>query len=203
MYKLYLIWSKCHSACYWALPVANLILIQFSAKLDSKKHCSNAKTNIFGVFTDSLERCPHPGIPINGYLLTTSNFTVGSIAEFSCQPGFTLIGHKRQECLFFLQWSGGGAPQCTSELLFCHQFLSFSFSGYQTFSDRVPFVGPVLSARNTLFQENSIFQILFDQKFGKPELTQFRHEQNVCENLWPFLKPTSTQKFRNLLTKPD
>jgi len=133
VYKLYLIWCKCHSACYWALPVANLILIQFSAKLDSKKHCSNAKTNIFGVFTDSLERCPHPGIPINGYLLTTSNFTVGSIAEFSCQPGFTLIGHKRQECLFFLQWSGGGAPQCTSELLFCHQFLSFSFSGYQTF----------------------------------------------------------------------
>jgi len=28
-------------------------------------------------------------------------------------------------------------------------------------------VGPILSARTTLFQENSIFQILFDQKFGK------------------------------------
>ena len=38
--------------------------------------------------------------------------------------------------------------------------------GSQTFSDRIPFAGPVLSARNTLFQEKSTFQILFDQKFG-------------------------------------
>jgi len=27
----------------------------------------------------------------------------------------------------------------------------------------------------------------------KPELTQFRNKQNVMENLWPFLKPTSTR----------
>ena len=55
--------------------------------------------------------------------------------------------------------------------------------GCPTFSDRVPLVGPVLSARTTLFQENSIFQILLDQKFGKPELTQFRHELSGCEKL--------------------
>jgi len=40
-----------------------------------------------------------------------------------------------------------------------------------------------------LVPANSIFQILFDQKFGKPELTQFRHEYNSCEKLqWPFLR---------------
>jgi len=32
-------------------------------------------------------------------------------------------------------------------------------SGSQTFSDREPFVGPVLSRRTTLFQENSMYQI--------------------------------------------
>ena len=56
-------------------------------------------------------------------------------------------------------------------------------SGSQTFSDRVPFVGPILSPRTTLFQENSIYPISFDQKFGKADLTQMRHEQNVCEKL--------------------
>jgi len=50
---------------------------------------------------------------------------------------------------------------------------------FPNFPDRAPFVGPGLSARTTLLQENSIFQILFDQKCGKPELTQFRHEQIV------------------------
>ena len=59
----------------------------------------------------------------------------------------------------------------------------------QTFTDRLQFVGPVLSPRSNLFQENSIFQTSFDQKFGKPGLTQMRHEQNGCEKLQrPFSK---------------
>jgi len=44
-------------------------------------------------------------------------------------------------------------------------------------SDRVTFVGAVLGAlRTTLFHENSFYQISFDQTFGKPGLTQKRHE---------------------------
>ena len=54
-------------------------------------------------------------------------------------------------------------------------------SGSQTFSDRVPFVAPVLSSRTTLFQEKSMCQISFDQKSGKPELTQMQRAQNGCE----------------------
>jgi len=45
-------------------------------------------------------------------------------------------------------------------------------SGSQTFSDRVPFVAIVLPPHTTLFQENSIYQISFDQKFEETELTQ-------------------------------
>jgi len=56
-------------------------------------------------------------------------------------------------------------------------------SGSQTFSNHVPFVGPILSPRTTFLQENSIYQILFDHKFGKPELAQMRHEDNGCEKL--------------------
>jgi len=70
-----------------------------------------------------------------------------------------------------------------------HYISSAYVSGTLTFSDRVPFVGSVLSACTTLFQENSIYHISLDRKFGKPELTQMRHEQNYCEKLyWPFLK---------------
>jgi len=36
---------------------------------------------------------------------------------------------------------------------------------------------PLLSPRTILFQENSIYLISFDQKLGKSELTQMRHEQ--------------------------
>jgi len=54
-------------------------------------------------------------------------------------------------------------------------------SGSQNFSDGVPFVAAVLSSRTTLFQEKSMCQISFDQKSGKPELTQMQREQNGCE----------------------
>ena len=63
------------------------------------------------------------------------------------------------------------------------QSISIYRSGSQTFSHHVPFVSPVLSPRTTLLQENSINQILFDLKFGKPELTQMWHEDNGCGKL--------------------
>ena len=65
-----------------------------------------------------------------------------------------------------------------------HTLFSFN-SGSQTFSDRLLFVGRVVSPRSTLIEENPIYQnkISFDQKYGKPELTQTRHEQNSCEKL--------------------
>ena len=74
------------------------------------------------------------------------------------------------------------------------------------FSDCVPFVKPVTVTACTLFQEIP-YQISFDQKFGKLELMQMRHEQNGCEKLqWSFLKSNngSTQKcrnFQNLISK--
>jgi len=38
------------------------------------------------------------------------------------------------------------------------------------------------SLESTLFQENSIYPTSFDQKFGKPDLTQMQQEQHGCEN---------------------
>jgi len=51
-------------------------------------------------------------------------------------------------------------------------------NGSQTFSDGIPFVGPVLPACSTLFHETSFYQISFDHKFGRPNLTQTQHERN-------------------------
>ncbi|XP_076821816.1 sushi, von Willebrand factor type A, EGF and pentraxin domain-containing protein 1-like isoform X2 [Clavelina lepadiformis] len=61
---------------------------------------------------DDESRCPHPGVPINGNLLTRSNFTMGAMVEFECDEGYSMIGDRQQECLYFLQWSDGGAPKC-------------------------------------------------------------------------------------------
>ncbi|CAK8674354.1 unnamed protein product [Clavelina lepadiformis] len=61
---------------------------------------------------DDESRCPHPGVPINGNLLTRSNFTVGTMVEFECDEGYSMIGDRQQECFYFLQWSDGGAPKC-------------------------------------------------------------------------------------------
>ena len=61
--------------------------------------------------------------------------------------------------------------------------LELESSSSQTFSHRVPFVVLLLSPRTTFLQKNSIYQISFDQKFGEPELTQMRHEENGCEKL--------------------
>ncbi|XP_076823257.1 uncharacterized protein LOC143469448 [Clavelina lepadiformis] len=63
-------------------------------------------------FIDDESRCPHPGVPINGNLLTRSNFTVGAMVEFECDEGYSMIGDRQQECFYFLQWSDGGAPKC-------------------------------------------------------------------------------------------
>jgi len=60
--------------------------------------------------------------------------------------------------------------------VFIQSSVCFYASGSPTFSDREPFMGLVLSPHTSLFQQKSMCQISFDQKFGKPELTQMQHE---------------------------
>ncbi|XP_076821631.1 uncharacterized protein LOC143468357 isoform X1 [Clavelina lepadiformis] len=61
---------------------------------------------------DNEVRCPHPGIPINGRLTLGGNFSVGDFVEFECDPDYVMVGEARQECYYFLEWSGGGSPKC-------------------------------------------------------------------------------------------
>ena len=62
---------------------------------------------------DNLTRCFHPGIPIHGNLRNvTQNFRIGSVVEFECDEGYVLVGDMIQECMYFLEWSGKGAPDC-------------------------------------------------------------------------------------------
>nr|XP_039270145.1 complement factor B-like [Styela clava] len=66
-------------------------------------------------FRGRKNRCPHPGIPIGGKLFRFAGdveFPVGRKVEFSCNDGLVMIGEASQQCLFFKQWSGNGAPQC-------------------------------------------------------------------------------------------
>jgi len=72
----------------------------------------------------------------------------------------------------------------------------------QTFSHHVPFVGPIMSPRTTFLQENSIYKISFDHKFGKPELTHRPMSGLPCRSperqSWAFcLEPEIELKTRN------
>jgi len=55
---------------------------------------------------------------------------------------------------------------CQSAHLWLAASCLHQVSGSQTFSDHVPFVGPVLSARTTLFQEKSMCQISVHDDLG-------------------------------------
>lgn len=62
-----------------------------------------------------FSRCPHPGIPINGELKglgEEGDFAVKKVVKFKCNEGYVMDGDEEQECLFFKQWSGEGAPKC-------------------------------------------------------------------------------------------
>ncbi|CAK8674437.1 unnamed protein product [Clavelina lepadiformis] len=61
---------------------------------------------------DDETRCPHPGVPINGVLLRNKGFAIGNVVQFACEAGYSMVGSPRQKCLYFLQWSDGGAPKC-------------------------------------------------------------------------------------------
>ncbi|XP_077974650.1 uncharacterized protein LOC120329810 isoform X2 [Styela clava] len=61
---------------------------------------------------DRVERCPHPGVPINGRLIG-DDFTIGSTVRFRCDFGYVLYGDEEQTCLWMKEWSGTGiAPTC-------------------------------------------------------------------------------------------
>ncbi|XP_076811204.1 uncharacterized protein LOC143455431 [Clavelina lepadiformis] len=83
---------------------------------DSKRTCQKSglwsgKDTVCDIIDRRL-RCPHPGVPINGVILAGRGFGVGRRVQFECDPGYTMTGEKNQECLYFLQWSGGGVPKC-------------------------------------------------------------------------------------------
>ena len=63
------------------------------------------------------DRCPNPGVPVHGRLLSDSNFSIGGIVQFKCDPGYLMIGDKQQTCMLALQWTDGGAPLCVGKLL--------------------------------------------------------------------------------------
>ena len=74
---------------------------------------------------DFRTRCRHPGIPINGKLLTPRpSFDVGSSVQFSCNKGYVLVGSARIECLYFLQWSDNGAPLCIGKWITLSKYCS-------------------------------------------------------------------------------
>ena len=49
--------------------------------------------------------------PVSGSVMTPTGTTFASIAEYSCNAGFVLIGNQERTCLLDGQWSGS-EPTC-------------------------------------------------------------------------------------------
>nr|VZI19069.1 unnamed protein product [Spirometra erinaceieuropaei] len=62
-------------------------------------------------------RCPPPYRPSNGFV-SYRDSKVGDTAEYSCAPGFTVMGPRKRHCLGTMQWSGP-EPICTNQTDYC------------------------------------------------------------------------------------
>ena len=52
--------------------------------------------------------------PVNGAVMLTGT-TLNSMAEFTCNEGYTLSGGRTRECQSNAEWSGVSNPTCNSE----------------------------------------------------------------------------------------
>ena len=68
---------------------------------------------IFGSFICIAVNCAPLGHPPKGRV-TTSGYSVGSTATYSCEVGYTLEGGNERECLVTGEWSGK-EPVCTGK----------------------------------------------------------------------------------------
>uniref|UniRef100_A0A6I8P2W5 Sushi domain-containing protein n=1 Tax=Ornithorhynchus anatinus TaxID=9258 RepID=A0A6I8P2W5_ORNAN len=62
--------------------------------------CNNGKWSPDG-FTSPfcvVKSCPHPGDLINGHVEIKTDLSIGSTIEFSCNEGYSLIGHSTSTC---------------------------------------------------------------------------------------------------------
>ena len=64
----------------------------------------------------TAKECPLLSDPQNGLVDAPSN-TVRSIARYSCQTGYNLVGMNERECLTSAKWSGS-PPSCISKIRF-------------------------------------------------------------------------------------
>lgn len=54
-----------------------------------------------------MKACPAPKAPKNGAVTCTSDdYVIDTECEFSCLPGYTLIGSRHRNCLPLARWDG-------------------------------------------------------------------------------------------------
>ncbi len=61
-------------------------------------------------FVFAAVQCEDPGMPVNGQRVL-NNLKYGGVANFSCTPGFKMVGHSSMRCLASGRWLGR-VPTC-------------------------------------------------------------------------------------------
>ena len=65
--------------------------------------------------------CGHPGVPVHGKI-NSYVFSYNSSVEYSCNPGYTIVGPKKRVCQANQTWTGS-LPRCMRKLF----ALTFTF----------------------------------------------------------------------------
>lgn len=75
-------------------------------------------TSLYYCITTAAVNCGPPPVPINGNVSITSLQTIfQSIAIYSCDLGYVLVGENRRMCEAQGAWSGQ-TPTCTGMITF-------------------------------------------------------------------------------------
>ena len=62
------------------------------------------------------DSCGQPDAPSNSRVDTSAGTSLGDVARYSCDEGYTLIGQNETTCQDDGQWNGS-VPTCESEIL--------------------------------------------------------------------------------------
>ena len=96
------------------------LLISFSTIIDTSEvesSCSEMLLYVFFAADDSMECEALPDIANGNVAMDT--LRVGAVAEYTCDPGFTLTGPSSRTCLSGGEWSDiDSEPSCTSKHLY-------------------------------------------------------------------------------------
>lgn len=120
------------------------------------------------VLSSTAIRCQRLGNPTNGRVLLTDT-SVGSVATYTCFPGFRLVGNQRRTCQTNGQWTGS-TPTCSGKAMLT---VMIAYTSKHLFVSNNAFLSPI-DTKHVHFQKAISFSILCSHYLSTPECSSKR-----------------------------